>query len=216
MWSLNTLYLSGRSSVLVRPTQDSFWGLPQRDAEAKATHHFWMRIFSGRVPAWGGGRRRSEHSKAASARLHHHRPGTPACAATSFFRSPIVSSSLSWVTQSRVSVPRKRTKQCPRRRWSGDATHLHFTRIFLPCTMEHARRGRVSSLVRKMSQALPQATGTHQSVVEHDLNHQRPQPPAAKPSSCRPAESQRLRGGRPGCPALTWRRATIFCPPVAP
>ena len=196
--------------------EDSFGGLSQRDAAAQVTHHFWMRIFSGRVPAWGG-----ERGEVSTLRLQVQSSTTTARA---HLRAPPPASSGRLLCRPHCRGCRSRAsacqgseqKQCPRRRSSGDATHLHFTRIFLPCTDMHARRGRVSRRGRKRREARPQARRAHQSVVEHDLNHQRRQPPGSAAELVSPPKSQRLRGGRPGCPALTWQRATIFCPPVEP
>ena len=83
---------------------------------ASPVYHFWMRIFSGRVPAGNVGQpgrlvghrcaAQGEHDTStaqrqlpaatwATARRHQGgRGGAPVCAATIFFRSPMVSSSL--------------------------------------------------------------------------------------------------------------------------
>ena len=76
-------------------------------------------------------------------------PGAPICAATSFFRSPIVSSSLREARQAaraqfredgtqlgagRMRPASPRNARARRtQRGSALATHLHLTRIFLPC-----------------------------------------------------------------------------------
>jgi hypothetical protein len=85
-------------------------------------YHFWMRSFSGRVPV---------------------------CAATSFFRSPMVSSS------------------------------LHLTRIFFPCGRRRgARDERVRDAGTRGARegyrgtaAVARGREAHQAVVEDDLDH---------------------------------------------
>jgi hypothetical protein len=61
----------------------------------KMLYHFWMRIFSGRVPEPPAPRRQSRGGAAAAhttalAAFHN----APVCAAISFFKSPMVSSPL--------------------------------------------------------------------------------------------------------------------------
>ncbi len=70
-------------------------GEPGKRPRRAHAHHFWMRIFSGRVPAWCGVREAQNATLCLRAPKEPRAAAcVPACAATSFFRSPMVSSSL--------------------------------------------------------------------------------------------------------------------------
>jgi len=98
----------------------------------------YLRIARRREAVRGGVSGRGARSGLKCANPRHSSGGTaaksargcrhaPACAATSFFRSPMVSSSLRSGAATGQHAAATRCPSC------ALATHLHFTRIFLPC-----------------------------------------------------------------------------------